>query len=173
MMHVVGGFDLSLRSTGLIAIPADWSGDFARAQVATAGMSLNRDASVREQVYRLQSIRDAVIHFAKRTGITAAVIEEYAMGPHGHRLGFSLAELGGVVKTALIELRIDVETVSPQSARKLLGKQPRKDRKIWAAQRIIAMGAPRAWSLDILDAAVLANWKLGELGVGLLAPEAA
>jgi len=166
------GLDLSLTNSGMVAVPEFWCGDFSEVKVATAGAKLHKDATERARVARLQGIRAAVVHFAERTHATHAIIEQYAytsMVSHAHSLG----ELGGVVRVALIEAGLEVEVVSPASARKLLGKQPRKDAKIWAAQRLVAMGAPRAWPMDVLDAFTVGNWLLAEWGVGLLAPEAA
>lgn len=171
---IVLGLDLSLTCTGMIAVSCDWGGDFSRCTVSTAGRGLAKDASETERAHRVAQIRDAVRHFATRTGATTAVREQYAMGGMG-MLGaaYALGELGGLVRDALLELGLELEAVAPASARKLLGKQPRKGGKIWAAQRLVEMGAPRAWPMDCLDAFCVANWKLAELGAGLLAPEAA
>lgn len=171
-MRVVLGLDLSLTCSGMVAVPEQWDGDFSRVTVATAGGKLAKDATERERAGRLRMIRDAVQNFALRTHATHAIIEQYAytsMLAQAHSLG----ELGGVVRVALVEMGLDVQVVAPASARKLLGKQPRKDAKIWAAQRLVSMGAPRAWPMDCLDAFATANWVLAEWGVGLLAPEAA
>lgn len=172
MAAVVLGLDLSLTKTGMAAVPADWAHDFNRCAVATAGMGLKKDATEHERAMRLKLIRDAVLQFARRVGAGVAIIEQYAytsMVTQAHSLG----ELGGVVRLALIEAGIEVEVVAPASARKLLGKQPRKDAKIWAAHRLVTMGAPAAWPMDCLDAFAVCNFKLAELGVGLLAPAAA
>jgi hypothetical protein len=76
----------------------------------------------------------------------------------------AIGELGGVVKVALYEHGCAIETIMPASARKLLGKQPRKGSKLWSAQKIYDAGAPKTWSLDHVDAFVVANFYLAGVG---------
>jgi Holliday junction resolvasome RuvABC endonuclease subunit len=162
-MIVVGGFDLSLTSSGMVAVPEDWAGDWARIRTGRAGKKLTKAATPEEQIERLRSIRGRVQAFVKANHITVAVIEEYAfsattIGAH------SLGELGGVIKVELFDMGLAVHVVSPARARTLLGKQPKRDRKAWAQGRLYAAGAPKAWSGDELDAFVLANHHLSETG---------
>lgn len=166
------GLDLSLRNSGVAIVADDWGFDWGRVSVARVGYDLKSDASVRQQADRIAAIRDAVLELAARHEVTHAVREEYAFTASRSR-AHALGELGGVVTLALLDAGVEVETVPPASARKLLGKAPRKDPKGWAAARLRAMGAPTLWSGDQIDAFVCANWKLAEIGVALVALEAA
>jgi hypothetical protein len=162
-MIVVGGFDLSLTSSGMVAVPEDWAGDWARIRTGRAGQKLTKEATPEQQIERLRSIRGRVQAFVKTHHVTVAVIEEYAfsattIGAH------SLGELGGVIKVELFDMGVAVHVVSPARARTLLGKQPKRDRKVWAQGQLYAAGAPKTWSGDELDAFVNANYYLSENG---------
>jgi hypothetical protein len=160
---IVAGLDLSLTSTGMVALPLRWSRDWAPVAVGKAGRSCRKDAPERERIERVQSIRDAVVEFVFLHGATVAVLEQYAFtSDHGH--AHALGELGGAVKLALLEHGVELAVTSPATARKCLGKQPRKDAKIWAHQKLYACGAPHSWTGDQLDALVVANNWLAENG---------
>lgn len=161
---VVLGLDLSLRSTGMVAIPSDWKLDWARVRVAAAGRALRDDATVDEQLSRLAEIRDDVVAFARETGATVAYVLGYAYNKAQVSRAHAAGELGGVVKLALAEANVEVQVIVESRARTLFGKAPRKDAKIWATQRLVAAGAPRSWTQDQLDAVVAANWGVSELG---------
>ena len=175
---VVGGFDLSLTATGMVAVPERWGGgvrqeDWSRIAVAKAGHGLRKDAPERERVARLEDIETAILAFVAEQKVKVAVIEQYAftsMLSHAHALG----ELGGVVKVALQRAGVEIAVVSPASARKCLGKQPRAQAKVWAQQRLYRAGAPKSWTEDQLDAFVIANHHLAENGGdAVIIPEAA
>ncbi|HEV8247532.1 MAG TPA: hypothetical protein VGP93_17265 [Polyangiaceae bacterium] len=171
-MNVVAGFDLSLRASAFCALSSDWGCDWSRAIVGGTGQPLPKDAAEALRLTRLKLIRNAALEFVKDHHVRIAVVEQYAftaLTSQAHALG----ELGGVVKTALLEAGCVVEVVSPASARKLLGKQPRKDAKIWAAQKLYSMGAPRRWTLDHCDAFLIANYYLAGSGGDAVALEAA
>ena len=69
----------------------------------------------------------------KSYGPTHAAIENYSFSsPFGREV---LAELGGVVKLELAELRVPFDLVPPASARRLLGRQPAYPRKKKAKRR--------------------------------------
>lgn len=165
---MIGGFDLSLTATGMIAVPERWhladgSPDWGKLVVGKAGRSCKKDAPEIERIERLILIEKAVVEFVDQLGIETAVLEEYAFSArasHAHSLG----ELGGTVKVALLRMGVKVVVVSPASARKLLGKQPKSDRKVWAAGRVYGAGAPKSWTLDQVDAFVVANAYLSESG---------
>jgi hypothetical protein len=173
MSLIVGGFDLSLTASGMVAVPEQWCGDWSRIRTGRAGKKLTKQATTEEQIERLRSIRSRVQAFVREHHVTVAVIEEYAFsattsGAH------SLGELGGVVKVELYDMGVDVHVVSPARARTLLGRQPKRDRKVWAQGRLYAAGAPKAWSGDELDAFVNANYYLSEHGGhAIILPEAA
>jgi Holliday junction resolvasome RuvABC endonuclease subunit len=158
---MVAGLDLSLTSTGMVALPLRWGRDWSRVAVERAGGSCRKDALESERITRIKSIRDAVVAFVFLHGVRVAVIEQYAFtSDHGH--AHALGELGGAVKLALLEHHVELAVVSPATARKCFGKQPRKDAKIWAHQRLYACGAPHSWTGDQLDAFVVANNWLAE-----------
>lgn len=161
---IVLGCDLSLRSTGLVALPADWNCDWTRVAVAAAGYPLSQDASVRESMQRLMDIREDIIEFAQQHQATHAMVLGYAFNKADTSRLAAAGELGGIVKVALLEASLDVGVVVESRARTLLGKAPRKDAKVWATQRLLAAGAPKAWLLDQFDAFVAANWGVSELG---------
>lgn len=170
---VVLGLDLSLTSTGMVAVPAKWGQVWSRIAVATAGYGLRKDATDRERAERLDVIETEVLAFAAEQRATVAVIEAYAFTAqtsHAHSLG----ELGGVVRLALMRAGLELVVISPASARKLLGKQPRSQAKVWAAGKVFGAGAPKSWTLDQVDAFVVANAFLSENGGdALIIPEAA
>lgn len=158
------GLDLSLTSTGMVALPADWGLDWARIAVCASGCSLKNDAGADEQMGRLAAIRDDVLDFARDHRVTHAYVLGYAYNKAQVSRAHAAGELGGVVKLALIEANIEVHVVVESSARTLLGRAPRKDAKLWATQRLVSAGAPRTWVQDCLDAFVAANWGLTEMG---------
>lgn len=160
--RVVVGLDLSLTQTGMCAVPERWNLDWTRPTVAVAGQKLTTDAPLRAKVLRLQLIRDAVLAFCDRARATDVALLNYAFNKtmQAHQLG----ELGGVVKLALVEAGLPVHVVVESSARKLLGRAPRKDAKIWAVGKLMSTGAPPHWPVDCLDAFVAANIVLAETG---------
>lgn len=168
----VVGLDLSLRATGLAFIPADWACDFSRVRVGHFGQELRKDASEALRMERVRYIRDRVLEFVQRCGSPAVFIEQYAFTSqtgHAHAAG----ELGGAVKLALHQQAFLIHVVAPASARKLLGKAPRKDAKVWTQAQVYKMGAPRVWTGDELDAFVVANYGATEVGVPALIARAA
>jgi Holliday junction resolvasome RuvABC endonuclease subunit len=131
---------------------------------------LPKDADELARARRLQAIRSEVLGFVKRHGCRVAVLEQYAFSSQASQ-AHALGELGGVIKVLLAELQVEVHVVPPASARKLLGKAPRKDVKVWAHQRLYTAGAPHHWTGDQLDAFVVANYYLsGGRGDALMIP---
>lgn len=163
MAEVVLGLDLSLRATGIVAVPVRWGLDWSRIAVAKAGAPLPKEASEHERARRLADSRDIITAFARKHDCSMAVVEQYAFTARDSQ-AHALGELGGVVKVALCELGLGVHVVSPASARRLLGKAPRKDVKIWTHQQLYAAGAPKAWTADQLDAFLIANYHLSGIG---------
>lgn len=164
-MHVVLGADLSLRGAGLVAVPADWCGDWSKIARATVGHPLPKSASTADRIGRLVRLSAEVVTFGEQNGCTVAILEEYAftsMHSHAHALG----ELGGVVKVLLRERsKLQVDVVPPASARKLIaGKLPRKDVKVHVRGVLTSMGMPTAWTDDEADAFVVANWAMSAIG---------
>lgn len=158
---VVVGLDLSLTSSGMIAVPADWGCDWSRCSWATSGYSVKDSADERARLERLATIRRDVVSFCDTHRPVAVWILGYAYNKLLSR-AHSAGELGGVVKLGLLEASHGVRVVVESRARTLLGRAPRKDVKLWATQRLVSAGAPRDWPQDVLDAFVAANWGLSE-----------
>lgn len=160
--HLIG-LDLSLRATGIVVVPIDWKQDWKRVVVGSAGSPLPKTATEADRMRRLIHTREAIASVVRTHGCKVAVLEQYAfssMASQAHSLG----ELGGVVKSFLVELGLELEIVPPASARKLLGKQPRKGAKQWAHERLVRAGAPTFWTEDQLDAFIVTNFHLSAIG---------
>lgn len=169
------GLDLSLRSSGWVLLPGDWGLDWARIVVGGEGYGLPKDASQRDRAVRCECILRALVEFIEREQPTDVWLEQYAYSSelsHAHSIG----ELGGVVKRELMLRRLPFQSIAAASARKVLGKQPRSGGKVWAAEIIYRAGGDvaKAWNEDQVDAFVVANAGLLELGgTGIVVPEAA
>lgn len=176
------GLDLSLRGSGLALVPLDWAPglDFARVRVQTVGQSLSADATPRQQAERIAKIANAIVVFARNNGVTKAWIENYAFS-RGDSRAHALGELGGVVRVALLKSGIPFDVVHSNTARAHLGKfaaRPKKKSenrnvenlppkmKVQVQLALHAMGAPKHWTGDELDAFVVANHGLIEGGHG-------
>jgi hypothetical protein len=166
------GIDLSLTQTAAVAVPSDWGLDWGQLRSMTCGAKLTKDATVRDCVKRVDAIADALVQFCGDVKADSLAIEGYAFGARQSQ-SHSLGELGGVVKSRLVACGYPIEVVTCNSARKMLGKAPRKDAKIWAARKLYAMGAPVIWSLDELDAFLICNYVLAGYGGDAILLEAA
>lgn len=160
---VVLGVDPSLKATGLVAIPADFGGDWSRVAHRTVGYSIAAKSSDRARIERLERLGAAVVAFATEHDCTLASVEGFPFGVAD--AAFSLGEASGVIKTALHVAGLDVRTAPLSSARKaLLGHVPRAGVKLAVRDRLVALGAIFP-TLDCYDAAVCALYGLGQLGV--------
>lgn len=163
MDQTILGLDLSLRATGIVAVPVRWGLDWSRVHSFVVGDRLPNTATERQRYARVDGIATQVLHHAQRLGCHVVAIENYAFSrsdAHAHELG----ELGGVVKRELFKAGLDVCTYHASSSRKLLGKAPRKGAKDWAASRLVSTGAPVAWLGDQYDAFLAANHHLSIIG---------
>lgn len=163
MSEVVLGLDLSLRATGIVAVPVRWGLDWSRVHSLVVGSPLPNTATERERSARVDGITGQVLEHARRFDCQIVAIEQYAFSrsdAHAHELG----ELGGVVKLELFRAGLEVFTYHASSSRKLLGKAPRKGAKDWAAARLVSAGAPAAWRGDQYDAFLAANHHLSLWG---------
>lgn len=168
---VIVGLDLSLRFTCAVAVPGDWSQDWSRVEVmARSGESLRADCQEFESIRRIERIEADVVAFVRRVQASHVFIEQYAYSADMSR-AHALGELGGVVKVALQrDCKLPIVMVSPRSARTLLGKQPFKGGKEWAAEQLKRAGAPRDWvgpaedRNGVYDAFACANWGLSQCG---------
>ena len=171
MRCAVVGLDLSLRATGMVAIPRSWSEDhdWSSVKFDTVGAGLPRHATVAEHVEHIDDIVARVAGFVYDHDPEAVFIEHYAFGAFG--AGPNLGELGGVVKDRLVRVMgRDVRLVVASSARKLaFGKVPRGIKiKEFIEKRMALVGAPFPTGKageDTRDAFVIANFGLTELGL--------
>jgi Holliday junction resolvasome RuvABC endonuclease subunit len=167
---IVLGIDLSLRSTGLVAV----SSGFAASQDWTLvdhrlveTESLPQSASVSASVGRMVTVAEQILAFASRCHPDVMALEEQAFRQHGAH-GRELGELTGVVKAKLITssetLGLPFITVVASTARKtLLGKCPRTGAKEAVHALLERMGAP--WvDRDRSDAFAIANHVLNTHG---------
>ena len=159
----VAGLDLSLTGAAACVIPSDWGQDFRAVTTMRVGHGLARDASDADQLGRLMRLRAEVVDFLTKQRATHVFVEQYAFGAKSR--AHALGELGGVVKVECLELGLPVRSVSPSEARKfLLGSLPKADQKVKTQLAVYAAGAPKSWSGDEVDAFVVANWGLSEIG---------
>jgi Holliday junction resolvasome RuvABC endonuclease subunit len=157
------GLDLSLTGAGIVVVPSFWNLNWQRITVAQAGYKLKQSSTEHERFARIDAIEAVVMGVAAIHGCRVAVIEQHAFSKSGgHAL--ERAELVGVVKRSLFKAGVEVFAYNATTARTLLGKAPRKDPKVWAHQRLYAMGAPRGWTGDQLDAFLQVNQHLSLVG---------
>jgi Holliday junction resolvasome RuvABC endonuclease subunit len=157
------GLDLSLRATGIVAVPVRWGLDWSRVHSFVVGSPLPKTASERQRFERIDGIAAQTLEHARRFDCKIVAIEQYAFSRadgHAHERG----ELGGVVKRELFRAGLEVCVYHATSSRKLLGKAPRKGAKDWAAARLVSTGAPVAWLGDQYDAFLAANHHLSIIG---------
>jgi len=164
------GLDLSLNATGMVAVPADWNGEWHRIRRHTYGEDLTKDAPEPARIGRLLRISSEVLAFARLHRVTDVVCEQYAFSAQAAQAR-ALGELGGVVKVRLsLELGLNAQPVPPASARKLLlGKLPTRGVKEATHEELVRMGMPIQWGLDEMDAFVVANWAMAAVGCYALA----
>jgi hypothetical protein len=162
----VVGLDLSLTGAAGCALPCPWDGDLSRVRMMPmAGYGLKKDASVREQLDRIITIRDVVYEFCREVQARKVGIEDYAFSAAGRIT--MLAELGGSVKTCLWEdWATEPEIIKASSARKvLLQKLPAKDSKLFTQVNVRSIGPIASkWNDDEIDAFVIANTVLMNAG---------
>lgn len=157
-MKFVMGLDLSLTGSGVCVM--DEHEDCP--VVETIGFGLKR-ASTKEELERLVKISDSIISYAKQYNPAAVVIENYAFKAVGR--GYQLGELGGVVKSRLLnECEIVPYVVFPTQARSLaFGKGKGKISKEEMIQIVTDMQLPIKFTTDDeMDAWVYASlaWKI-------------
>lgn len=163
----VAGIDLSLTGAAAVIIDVeafatmDWG---AIVDAGRFGSSLVRDADPLARVERLRMITDAVTRMLRRWNVADAFVEDYSFGlaQGAHQLG----EIGGAVKLAAFADGIVLRPVNHSTARKLLlGVGSGKGIKEATHAALRGAGVPdRLRSGDELDAFVIANYGLSELG---------
>ncbi len=172
--HVVLGLDLSLSSAGMVAVPASWDGDWDRVARLSVGEVVPNGAPESRRIGRLHRISSEILAFAERNRCTVAAIEGYAFGAKFSRE--VLGELTGAVKLALATrggLVIEDVVPAPSARKVMLGKNPARDPKPVVRAFLEDRGLPVGWTDDEVDAFVIANWKLADLGVSAFVARAA
>jgi hypothetical protein len=169
--RTVLGVDLSLSGgLGLCAVPLSWDRDFRRVT-----FEVIKPTADQPRAMQLSELAGRVVAFVARTGATHCWIEGYTAS--GRAFGVQhLAEVGGVVRLALLERsNIIAETAPLSSARKLLlGKLPRgKGMAKKTAHKSVEALAGRLLDGNEGDAFVVANYGIAELGEVFIAAAAA
>ncbi len=178
-MRVAMGIDASLVGTGLVAVPADWGLDWRKVARLTLGLQVPKTARESDRVRRIEFICKRMMEFAEEHAVTDAFMEQYAFNKTVSR-NHALGELGGNIKRDIvIGLGLEINVVSPNTARALLGKfsvprrkkgEPKVRRKkgepkplgIKDQVHVVLKhaGLPTEWSGDEADALVVANYGL-------------
>jgi len=164
---IVAGLDLSLCSTGLVAVPhtfaasIDWT--TVRHTLVTSD-ALPNGASVRERTGRLLAVATAITRWIQAGPCDVIAIERQAYHM-GHAHARELGELTGITCAELLALDVPIVMVTSSSARKtLLGTVPRSGAKDAVRDLLRRMGSPWA-DTDRSDAFAVANHALSESGV--------
>lgn len=132
--HIIAGIDPSLQKTGLIIM--DSSGKVIFEELIKSKKL--------KGIARLKMIKDRLIVLLKQYKVTVVAIESYSFGSRG-RATFSLGELGGVLRLALLENKFKFFDVSPSSLKSFVAENGAAD-KIMMRQAII-----RKYRLDISE----------------------
>jgi Holliday junction resolvasome RuvABC endonuclease subunit len=159
-MPVCIGLDLSLRSTGFVAIRCD--GAILRAQ--SFGASLDRSATVGMKINRILSIVSRILSEfdavkAVADGEVRVAIENYAYGARGSQN--DLAELHGVVKATLFSSRkVAPHLPSPAQCRKVVFGSGRttKAEAFKLAHLVLTNAGHECMDNDVADAYAVAEW---------------
>jgi len=133
--EVIAGIDPSLQKTGLIILNS-------KAEVLEE--ALIKPHKDLKGIPRLKFIKDQLLKLLKKHGVTIVSIEGYSFGSRG-RATFSLGELGGVLRLALLENGYKYFDVSPSSLKSFIAENG-------AADKVMMRQAIRAkYKLDISE----------------------
>jgi Holliday junction resolvasome RuvABC endonuclease subunit len=163
-MTTILGLDLSVRAAAAVSVPLAWDGDWQQVKSMVVGEPLREDATDTERARRCETIAMRIVAFSRATGVTIALIENYAFSRRSSSV-HKLAELGGIVKLELVRAGIDLQRANMSATRKFLcgtihrGTNP----KVAVHQALRAAGA-HFETLDESDAFCAANWGLSEEG---------
>lgn len=163
---IIVGLDLSLRSTGCVAVPSTFAADLdwgtVRHRLVTSD-ALPNGASVRERTGRLLAVATSITRWIQAGPVDVIAIERQAYHQH-HSHARELGELSGIVCAELLALDVPIVLVTASAARKtLLGAVPRRGAKDAVGEVLRRMGSP--WGdTDRSDAWCIANHVIGEHG---------
>ena len=164
----VVGLDLSLASTGMVAIPIGWNFDMARVVVGTCGYALKADASLEEHYDRYLQIAHDVSVFCINNRARHVWVEDHAYMAGGAGSART-KEMTGRVKTELYdEHNLVARPVQPASARAvLLGRVPKQGKgktKAYVIRNVKRLPMTADWIEDVCDAFVCANYGIMKVG---------
>lgn len=132
--HIIAGIDPSLQKTGLIIM---------NSQGKVLAEELIKPKKLKS-IARLKYIKDQLMKHLKEHKVTIVAIESYSFGSRG-RATFSLGELGGVLRLALVENNYRYFDVSPSSLKSFVAENGAAD-KVMMRQAVI-----RKYRLDISE----------------------
>lgn len=132
--HVIAGIDPSLQKTGVIILNS-------KGEVLCDELIKPKKL---KGIARLKFIKDNLIKLLQKHKVTVVAIEGYSFGSRG-RATFSLGELGGVLRLALLEGGLKYFDVSPSSLKSFVADNGAAD-KVMMRQAII-----RKYRLDITE----------------------
>lgn len=159
-MGTVVGLDLSLRASGVCALPTPWNQDMRLARVMHVGAELTKEATATMRIERMVRIANTIVAFCRSVNAGRVFIEDHAFGLSSTNNANQTIEMTGIVKAAIYtEIGSAVEPVHASRARKILLQQlPRKDIKKFAQANVKRLGGVvQSWSEDEIDSFVIAN----------------
>lgn len=168
------GLDISLNGTGICVIPGDWeSKDFSIDSIDTKRITFGQGKLTgKGYAYRLNKITETVCDFVKEHNAKNIAVEDYAYNRHS-RSSTVLPEVGGAIKAGIYRrFCVECEKVSASKARKFLMGWTRGKRKTDKESGLVVLSKKeqvesflknrnffhKSWSLDEMDAFVVAYW---------------
>lgn len=173
----VVGFDLSVASPGAVALPLHWRpGDWRtpKAWLLKTARPASAD-DLEGQLRRYAAVATWALGIvggltaegkAAKAPTVRLFVEDYGYSKNRSSSVSKTMENGGIVKYVLHqECGLILQPVASTKARALLGGVPRKDPKPFIQDKLYnRCKAPRTWDENQVDAFVIANWGLSELG---------
>lgn len=162
---IVIGIDPSVRATAIVAVPLDWGGDWSKVRSHVVHGSSAKKGDLAGRIRRNDRLAVDVQDWIDRLPphlARSARIEDYS---YGSKFGASyLGELGGSIRTCVLDVCAELREVPIKSARKtLLGKLPLLNQKGAVVTALKAVGASFG-TIDEYEAMCIANHGLSQLG---------
>lgn len=114
--HIIAGIDPSLQKTGVIIMDS-------KGQVLGEELIKTKLMGIERLVF----IKNSILTLLKKHNVTIVAIESYSFGSRG-RATFSLGELGGVLRVALMENKYNYFDVSPSSLKSFIAENGSADK---------------------------------------------